>query len=275
MSIYKIAFAAFVFVIVYFQVFVSLVKAWIRTPEFSHGFLIPLVSAFIVFHRRNKLKSVNLRPNVWGILVLAFGLLMYIFGMLGKIEIAFQFSLIVSIGGLILLFGGRELTLQLLFPVGFLIFMIPIPESIEVLITGPMKLFATKSAVGISQAMGIPVLREGNIIHLSGLSLFVQDACSGLRSVISLLPLGIIFAYFTKRSRSKRLLIVAITIPIALIANILRIWLTILGSIYFGEKLAMGYFHEFSGLSIFVFAFVCLIIFGRSLDWILRERSTI
>jgi exosortase len=177
-----------------------------------------------------------------------------------------RFSILVVLGGIILFLLGKEFYKILLFPLVFLVFMIPIPSVLMDRITFPMQLFASKVAAKSLYLIGIPVLREGNIIRLANTSLEVAEACSGIRSLISLLALSVIFAYFSQKTAFKRVLLVLSTFPIAIIANAARVTGTGILAHYYGDKVAQGFFHGFSSWILFVVALVCLFIVGGLLS---------
>jgi exosortase len=177
-----------------------------------------------------------------------------------------RFSMLVVLGGIILFLLGKECFKTLLFPLAFLIFMIPIPSVLMDRITFPMQLFASKVAARSLDLIGIPVLREGNIIQLANTSLEVAEACSGIRSLISLLALSVVFAYFSQNTTWKRIVLVLSTFPIAIIANAARVTGTGILAHHYGDQVAQGFFHGFSGWILFVVAFACLFVFGSILS---------
>jgi exosortase len=177
-----------------------------------------------------------------------------------------RFSILVVLGGIILFLLGKEFFKTLVFPIVFLIFMIPIPSVLMDRITFPMQLFASKVAARSLHLIGIPVLREGNVIQLANTSLEVAEACSGIRSLISLLALSVVFAYFSQNATWKRIVLVLSTFPIAIIANAARVTGTGILAHHYGDKVAQGFFHGFSGWILFVVAFVCLFIVGGLLS---------
>ena len=144
--------------------------------------------------------------------------------------------------------------------------MIPIPSILMDRITFPMQLFASKVAANMLYLTGIPVLREGNVMVLTNTSLEVAEACSGIRSLISLLALSVVFAYFSQKETWKRILLVLSTFPIAIIANAARVTGTGILAHYYGDSVAQGFFHGFSGWILFVVAFICLFVFGAILS---------
>jgi exosortase A len=262
----KSAILAACLVLLYFRVLQGLVSDWIHMPDFSHGFLIPLVSLYFVYERRKQYSVLSPSGNWAGLLLLLFGVVLLLLGNLATEYFTMRFSILVVLGGIILFLLGKECFKTLLFPVIFLIFMIPIPSILMDRITFPMQLFASKVAARSLYLIGIPVLREGNIIQLANTSLEVAEACSGIRSLISLLALSVVFAYFSQKTTLKRTLLILSTFPIAIIANAARVTGTGILAHYYGDKVAQGFFHGFSGWILFVVAFICLFVVGSLLS---------
>jgi exosortase A len=253
-------------VILYFSVLQGLVSDWIRMPDFSHGFLIPIVSLYFFYERRKELSALNRSSNWIGLVLLLFGIVLLLLGNLATEYFTMRFSILVVLGGIILFLLGKEVFKTLLFPIVFLIFMIPIPSVLMDRITFPMQLFASKVAAKSLYLIGIPALREGNVILLAKTSLEVAEACSGIRSLISLLALSVVFAYFSQKTIVKRVLLILSTFPIAIIANAARVTGTGILAHHYGDKVAQGFFHGFSGWILFVVAFVCLFVVGGLLS---------
>lgn len=253
-------------VLLYFRVLQGLVSDWIHMPDFSHGFLIPIVSFYFVYERRKELSALSPSTAWGGIGLIVLGILFFLLGNLATEFFTMRFSMLVVLGGIVLFLLGKEFFKTLLFPIVFLIFMIPIPSVLMDRITFPMQLFASKVAAKSLYLIGIPALREGNIILLANTSLEVAEACSGIRSLISLLALSVVFAYFSQKTTLKRVLLVLSTFPIAIIANAARVTGTGILAHHYGDKVAQGFFHGFSGWILFVVAFICLFIVGSLLS---------
>jgi len=265
-TLLKLAIVIACLLLLYFRILQGLVSDWVRMPDFSHGFLIPIVSLYFVYERRKSLSALNPSTSWAGFGLLVFGILLYLLGNLATEFFTMRFSMLVVLGGIILFLLGKECFKTLLFPLAFLIFMIPIPSVLMDRITFPMQLFASKVAARSLDLIGIPVLREGNIIQLANTSLEVAEACSGIRSLISLLALSVVFAYFSQNKTWKRIVLVLSTFPIAIIANAARVTGTGILAHHYGDQVAQGFFHGFSGWILFVVAFVCLFIVGGLLS---------
>ncbi|MGA3115090.1 MAG: exosortase A [Syntrophobacteraceae bacterium] len=249
-------------VILYYPVLVLLVQDWIKLPDFSHGFLVPLVSLYLVWGKREDLATPP-RPANWGLLLLVFGLALLFFGRLAAEYFTQRLSILVVIAGIVLFLLGRDHLRTVAFPLAFLVLMIPLPSILLQKLTGPMQFLASVCAANSLEMLGIPVLREGNIIHLSNTSLEVAEACSGIRSMISLFTLGVLFAYFTKKILWQRILLVLACLPITILVNAFRVSLTGVLAHYYGAAAAEGFFHEFSGYVLFMLAVV--LFYGVSL----------
>ena len=247
----------------YIPTLAHLVAQWWNDPNFSHGFFVPLFSAFVIWHRRSQFSDVSLRPSWWGLLFLVSGLCVLIVGQMGAEIFLSRLSLLIVLAGLIVLFLGWSFFRALLFPWAFLLLMIPIPAIVFNQITFPLQLLASKVASTTLPWMGVPVLRQGNVIILPAMALEVAEACSGIRSLMSLMTLAVIYGYLMERKNSVRVLLALAAIPIAVAANSFRIVGTGLLVQYWDPEKAQGFFHEFSGWLIFVISLVMLYLLHR------------
>ena len=250
----------------YYKIFYSMGFQWYNDSDYSHGFLVPFMSAYFVWERREKLLALPVVASFWGVGVLAFGLIMLLIGSIGAELYAQRTSLIVVLAGLVLLVLGREFLRVLMFPIVFLLFMVPLPAIVVNAVSFPLQLFAAKTATFCLFNFGIPVLREGNVIVLSGMTLEVAEACSGIRSLQALLALGTVYAYFSQRVMWKQWVLVLLSIPIAIVANAFRVSGTGVLAHYIGIEAAEGFYHTFSGWLIFVVAFALLLACGAALS---------
>ena len=266
MALLKSAILLACLTILYFRVVRGLVADWINLPDFSHGFLIPFVSFFFIYERRKELSVLSPSGSWTGFVLLFFGILLLLLGNLATEYFTMRFSMLVVVGGIILFLLGKEYGKILLLPLLYFIFAIPIPSILMDRITFPMQLFASRVAASALYFIDIPVLREGNVMLLANTSLEVAEACSGIRSLISLLALSVVFAYISQKITWKRVLLVLSTFPIAIIANAARVSGTGVLAHYYGDSVAQGFFHGFSGWILFVVAFVCLFLFGALLS---------
>lgn len=253
--------------ILYGPILKSLVLDWWRDPNYGHGFLVPVFSAFVLWRERERLARVIARPSNFGIVVMLGAIGLLLVGSLGAELFSTRFSLLIMIGGIVLFLAGWKMLRAVLFPLGFLVLMIPIPVLIYNQITFPLQLIASRFATFWLQLINVPVLREGNLIILPNYTLEVVDACSGIRSLMTLITLAIAYGYLVERSRFVRWTLVLLMIPIAIVSNSIRILGAGVLTYHFGPRMAEGFFHEFSGWVIFVAAL--LLMFGC--HWVLRK----
>ncbi len=258
----------------YMPTLAHLVSQWWNDPNYSHGFFVPLFSAFVIWQERNKLSGLNPRPSWAGLLFLGFGLCVLIVGQMGAELFLSRLSLLIVLAGLIVLFLGWNFLRALIFPWAFLLLMIPVPAIVFNQITFPLQLLASKVASTTLPWMGVPVLREGNVIVLPAMALEVAEACSGIRSLMSLTTLAVIYGYLMERKVGVRVLLAGASIPIAVAANSLRIVGTGLLVQYWDPEKAQGFFHEFSGWLIFVVSLVMLYLLHHVVRIFWREEST-
>ena len=248
-----------VLVAVYWKILYALVMQWWSDPNYSHGFLVPLFCAYLVWRQRGVLRALPRAGSLLGIPVIAAGVIVLLVGDLGADNFLMRSSLIVVVAGLVLFHLGTAFFRALLFPLGFLFFMVPLPTILFFAITFPLQSLAAQQAAWTLETLGVPVLLDGNVIHLAQLSLGVTEACSGIRSLISLLAGAVAWAYLLLPGGWPMVVFIAATLPITIIANAARVVLTGLIGQYIGVDYASGFFHEFAGLAIYVFAFVCLL----------------
>ena len=258
----------------YASVLRHLVGQWAHDPNYSHGFFVPLFSLFVIWSERDKLRKLPVEPSATGLLVVFFGVVVLAAGTLGAELFLSRFSLLLTIAGLVVVTFGWNFMRAIFFPWIFLLFMIPIPAIILNQITFPLQLLASKAAALTLPLMGVPVLREGNIIQLPAMALEVAEACSGIRSLMSLATLAIIYGYLLEPRTSIRMILAFASIPIAVLANSLRIIGTGLLVQYWDPDKAQGFFHEFSGWVIFVVSLIMLFVLHRALQWLWPEGAS-
>jgi exosortase len=257
----------------YVGVIPHLVSDWWNDPNFSHGFLVPLFSLFLVWQDRKRLSELPLRPAWFGLLVMAGAMVVLVVGTLGAELFLSRSSLIFLIAGIVIYFLGWGHFRALLFPVGFLFLMVPIPAILFNQITIPLQFLASQMAGGLVSELGVPVLRQGNIIQLPGMTLEVAEACSGIRSLMSLTTVAVIYAYFLESKFMPRFLLSVSAVPIAVIANGLRVTGTALLAYYWSKEAAEGFFHNFSGWLIFVLSLLMLFSLQGLMGCVRRRRK--
>jgi exosortase len=242
---------------VYYQVLGKLLTDW-QSQDNSHGFLVPFFAAFLIWEKRKTLRDTKFAPCWSGIAVISLGLVVLLMGVYGSELFLSRVSLIILLAGLVLCFGGRQFLKELRFALLVLLLAIPIPAIVFNQITFPLQILASKLASSLLPVFGVPVLREGNVIELPLMKLEVAEACSGIRSLMSLFTLAIFYGYFLEKSNLRRVVLVLASIPIAIAANAVRILGTGLCVQYWDPDKALGFFHEFSGWVIFLVSLVCL-----------------
>lgn len=244
---------------VYWKIGRAMVIQWWDDPNYSHGFLVPLFSLYLVWRQWPTLVRLPRTGSLLGIPVILGGIAMLLVGDLGADNFLMRSSLIVVAGGLVLFHLGTAMLRALAFPFVFLFFMVPLPGVIFYAITFPLQNLAARQAAWTLDALGIPVLLDGNVIHLAQISLGVTEACSGIRSLISLLAGAVAWAVLFLPVGWAMVVFVASTLPITIVANAARVVLTGLIGQYIGVEYASGFFHEFAGLAIYALAFLCLL----------------
>jgi exosortase len=262
-------------VAVYSHVLAKLVTDWWQIPDFSHGFLVPLFAAYLVWEKRETLRATSIVPCWSGIAVMALGLVVLLLGVYGSELFLSRVSLVILLAGLVLCFAGRQFLKELRFALLVLLLAIPLPAIIFNQITFPLQLVASKLASILLPVFGVPVLREGNVIALPLMKLEVAEACSGIRSLMSLFTLAIFYGYFLEKSNWRRGALVLASIPIAIAANAVRILGTGLCVQYWDPDKALGFFHEFSGWVIFLVSLTCLYLVHLTMNLFPAKRRQI
>lgn len=258
----------------YGSILTRLFLQWNHDPNFSHGFFVPLFVLFVLWQDRKNLAPIDPAPSWSGLGIIVIGLLMLILGVLGAELFFSRTSLMVLLAGLIVLFQGWTFFRAVLFPWACLILMIPIPSLILQKVTFPLQLLASKLSSDFLPICGVPVLREGNVIVLPSMPIEVAEACSGIRSLLSLVTLAIIYGYLMDKRPWVRVLLAVSAVPIAVTANGFRIFGTGLLIQYWDPDKAQGFFHAFSGWLIFVVSLIMLFALHRIINMIWREEES-
>jgi len=251
--------------LLYGRVIIALVTSWATDDNYSHGFLIVPIASYFVWERRSQLAAARRAPSAIGLVVVLGSIATLVAGVLGAEMFLTRISLLGALTGTVLFVLGWDHLRILAFPLAFLVLMIPIPAIVFNQIAFPLQLLASRFGEAALQLAAIPVLREGNVITLANTQLEVAEACSGIRSLVSLLTLGIVYGYFTDGRWWTRTTIALATIPIAIVTNGMRVAGTGVAAHYIGPEAATGFFHEFSGWVVFVAAFALLFLAMRLL----------
>ncbi len=259
---------------IYYGVLRDLVVAWWRDPDFSHGFLVPVFAGYLLWVKRRTLLSIQVAPTWIGIAMAALGLAFLLLGVYGATVFLSRLSLVILLAGLVLSFGGWQFLKELRFALLVLLLAIPLPAVIFNQIALPLQSMASGLASLLLPLFGVPVLREGNIIQLAVMKLEVAEACSGIRSLVSLFTLAVFYGYFLEKTFPRRVVIALASIPIAIAANAVRIFGTGLCVQYWDPDMALGFFHEFSGWAMFLVSLGCLFIVHRGMRFLFVQRRS-
>lgn len=252
-----IACVAALLVACYAPVLYGLGSIWYNDADMGHGFFVPIIAGYIAWQKRSKIEGLAPRPSWWGLPVLLWGGLQLYLGTLGAELYTTRTSVVFSIAGAVLLLGGTKYLRIFWFPIFLLFFMVPIPAVVYNEITFPLQLLASRVAENAISFLGIPIIREGNVLELASQKLDVVEACSGIRSLLTLTFLSLVYGYFCEKRTWLRAVLFFSTIPIAIAANAARVTITgVLAN--FRPELAEGLFHEAQGWVIFMVAFAIL-----------------
>jgi len=296
-SLYKPFVISLALAFLYATVLLKLGRDWWHDENYSHGLLIPFIIGYILWSQRGRLVKHLGRPSFgWGAIAVVLGLLGLWAGTAGTELFVQRISLVVMLAGIVIYFWGFKLLRLVLVPLSLLLLAIPIPTIVLNKIAFPLQLLASRCAVSTIAAFNIPVLRQGNVIELMPLGssqpkrLEVVEACSGIRSLMTLITLAVVFAYFTyPRSDStgpgpgssggnqdpaklksfglwRSAIIVMAAIPIAILTNVLRVSGTGVLARFYGTRVADGFFHSFSGWVMYIVAFLMLFGVGWLID---------
>ncbi|MFH1146282.1 MAG: VPLPA-CTERM-specific exosortase XrtD [Pseudomonadota bacterium] len=261
-SIFTAVFGAIVaFVFLYWNAFGDLLGHW-NNEDFSYCYLVPIVAGYLVYTDRNKLRGIPVESSCWGLLVVAVSGVLFLAGRMGSLETIVYLSIWMTVLGMTLAAFGPALLKKLVFPLAVLFFIIPVPPFLNQLFTFKLKLISSKLAVDLMSVAGLSVFREGNVIDIGVTQLQVVDACSGLRFVYPLILMGLIVGYLFHKKWWERAIMVAITVPISVGSNALRIAITGVLTETVSPQLAEGFFHGFSGWFIFMSSLGILMLVG-------------
>lgn len=250
----------------YYPVVSGLIGAWNGSDDFSHGFVIAPLALYMLWQQRARLSAINPAGSWPGLLLVVVSLAGYIFAQAGEILTLASVSLVFFLWGAVIFLFGTPVFRACLYPLAFLFLMIPVPSQIYTALTLPLQMLVTRVAVAMTSLAGIPVFREGNVIHLTDRTLQVVQACSGLRSIMTMITLGAVLGFFTLRSPLFRGALIAAGIPIAIAVNILRLFAMIVAFQFLRMDLSEGTPHTILGLAVFAVAFGLFILVQRGLS---------
>lgn len=267
----QIGLIAAILLYLYWPVFVWMIGEWENNANYGHGYFVPLACIYLIFRKKTLLKNMPSNTSSKGVIVILFGLILYLFGNRIEFMQISLFSFLVVIFGLLLFYLGKEKNKELLFPIGYFIFGIPMPYYLESF-TVPLKTMASIVSTGILKTLGYMVAREGNIIYMPNYTLEVATACSGLKSLVLVTAVGALYAYITQNTLRRKWILFICSIPIAVAANIARIVVVAMLASFFGQSIAFRFVHDFSGIFVFIVAGALLALTGVLIEWIAKRR---
>jgi exosortase len=270
----KILFFGVLIFLCYAPVIQSMVRFWSTNDDMGHGFFVPVIAAYLLWEKRDELSATPVKANWWGLPIVLLGAAQSLVGTLGAELFLSRSALIVTLSGAVLLAGGTAILKKTAFSILLLCFMVPLPALIFNHLTFPLQILASQLAEVSLRVLDIPVLRTGNILELPSGPLSVVEACSGIRSLLSLTFLSLVYGHFFEKRVGMRVVLFLATIPIAILANAGRVTITgVLSQI--NPDWATGFFHESTGWVIFMLALGILLVFhrlaGRALRLFRRE----
>jgi exosortase len=249
----------------YAPVLARLFANWQADETYSHGFLIAPIALFLAWQQRDRLRNASPHPSTFGLAIIAGSLALYIIGSLGAELFLTRVSMIGVLAGTVLYAAGWKHLRLVVFPLFFLVFMIPLPTIVFDRSAIALQLVASRMGEHLLRAADVPVLRDGNILTLANVTLEVNDACSGIRSLTALLSVTALIAYFSDSAPWRRALIAFAAVPVAIGLNGVRIALTGLAASRFGPAVASGAIHAASGWLVFIVALGCVWALQRGL----------
>jgi exosortase len=256
----------------YWPILYRMGTQWANDENMGHGFFVPVFAGFIAWQRREELLATPRNPNVLGLFVVVLGGLLSLVATLGAELFSARLSFVVALFGTILYLGGTRWIKILLFPLILLLFMIPIPAIIYSALTMKLQNLASELGEIMIGAMGIPVLREGNVLRIPSQPLDIAEACSGIRSLMTLLFMALVISYFTDKKVWMRWALLIATVPIAIIANGLRVAITALLSEH-NTEWASGAYHEAEGFVIYFIDIIALLGVHRLINVIANRKT--
>jgi exosortase A len=249
------------FLYVYHEMFVWLYERYTNPDShYSHGFLVPAISGYLVWRKRNELRQMHMTSSLGGLGLVVLALLVHLAGVMTHVFFVSGFSVFFLVVGLSLYFFGREVTRKVAFPLVFLLFMFPLPIGAITFFSFPLKLFVANIGSLLVKGFGIPLVREGAFVRLTNTSLSVGDPCSGIRSIIALMALGSLIAYFSPIGMTRKTVLFLSAVPVAIFTNVLRVSVLIVAASWLGGRWASPehWFHTASGMGVFVISMVLL-----------------
>lgn len=254
------------FIVAYFPAFQSLVKKWASLDEYTHAFFTVPIIIYMFWNKREFLTENIGRYSHLSVLLVVFSIIIYLISLQLQIPTITSLATVMTILSMIIYLTGFKVLKKFITPIILLVIIIPIPNQIYSMLTLPLQLKASQTSEIVINLLSIPVLREGNVINIPGRSFQVVEACSGMRSIITLVTLSLIMAYFTLTKNISKLLLLASSIPVAFLVNIIRVVVMVLAFHFFKMDLTFGTIHTIMGLVIFGIALLILFMLTRILE---------
>ena len=251
--------------VLYGRVLEAMAQQWWSDPNYGHGFLVPMFAAYILWRERGRRREVPIQTSNWGLPIMLFAIGLLILGTMGAEHFTARISMLVLIAGTIVFLVGWQALRSVAFPIAYLVFMVPLPAIIYYQLTFPLQLLASRLGANGLVALGVPTIREGNLLILPNCTLEVVEACSGVRSLLSLLAAVVGYVYLAERSIWKRGILIALTVPIVIISNGSRLVATGVLSFFYGPRVDSGWIHTVLGLVFFGLAFFSIMLAHRLL----------
>jgi exosortase len=272
----KVALLSLLVLFLYLPELRSMMTAWSESPEYSHGYLIPLISGYIIWRKVGVLRDMPAKPDFRGFFIVLAGVALLIIGQVGYEHFTMRFSLIVTIVGLVYFLLGNKIVKTLLFPLGYLTFMIPVPYSILKSLAVGLKLFNAKATYAILTLAGMSLVREGTTLELPTCTLLVADFCTGILSLIAISAITVLYAYLTQKSLLSKAILIILAIPFAILGNLGRLVVTVGLAYFYGEKALGSIVHQFQGTVSFLFTISFVFLVGRLLQKLdLKTKSVV
>jgi exosortase len=273
-AIFPLLIIAIALMAAYWFVLASLFAQWADDPNYAHGFFVAPMAAYLAWRRRKQWHATPPDAAGAGLVLLAIAALVYLAGVLAAELFTMRVSFVFMVTAVICATQGRERLRVMRYPLFFLLAMVPLPYVLYYRLTFPLQLESSRLAAGILGGLGMPLLREGNVIHLEGYSLDVVAACSGLRSIMTLGTLALFFNDLLRMAAGWRLAYLGMVIPIAIAANVARLVITAGIAAIQGADAAESFLHELSGVGVFVFGLLAIVACGKGFEWIARTRTS-
>jgi len=260
-------------VILYASVLRSLAHQWWHDPNYGHGAFVPFFAAYVLWSERERWRPLPSRANNLGLAIIIFSIGLLILGTLSAELFTTRLSLLILVCGIVAFLAGWQVLRAISFPIGYLFFMIPLPAIVYYQLTFPLQLWASRLGAAGLVALGVHTIREGNLLILPNCTLNVVEACSGIRSLLSLLAAVVAYGYLAECMTWKRVALVVVTVPIAIATNGLRLVATGVLSYFFGPTVDSGVLHLALGLGFFVLAFLLVLVIHKLLRLFSKNQN--